>query len=510
MVKPVKKKRILIASSSLLFVLVLMLIFSQTYLVEESLRSSNMVFEHAVNKAMFESLDQMNKMNLKRFLIQNDKSSWTKFREVEKVNTEMKALKAKYPDLFLKYESTKVMGVLAGPLVLNKKDSAVICLYNELAIKRDSLRDSNFNLNGYADYLSKYTNEYNVLDIKKLDYELLNELIERNLVKNNINVVPTIGVFDFTKTNVLFVSNTKYIDELFTSKLQYEYSIGGLRNDKVVYIKLYFPTAQYFLKNNPYFFLILSIVMVVIILLLFVMLFIMIINQQKLDKMKANFISNMNHELKTPIATISLACEMLQTTDVSADSKAMNTYLKIISNENKRLKGLVEVVLQQNKMTDSKFVFNKQQIDIHEIIYKAQENTTLIVNNRKGSIKLNLSANNPVIFADQLHITNLVYNLLDNAIKYSPNELDIEISTYDDENNLHIVVSDHGVGIDRSNIKHIFDKFYRVTTSEVHDVKGFGIGLSYVKQIVDLHKGSIDVRSTVGKGTTFDIRLPRY
>lgn len=509
MLKPVRKKRVLIASSSLLLVLVLMLIFSQTYLVEESLRSSNMLFDNAVNKSMIEALDQMNKVNLRKFLIQNDKSSWTRFRDVEKVNTEMKALKAKHPDLFLKYESTKVLRNLADPLVLNKKDSLVIRAYNELASKRDSLRDSSFNFDGYADYLSKYTSEYNLLDIQTLDYDLLNDLIKRNLVKNNIHVIPTVGVFDFSGKNLLFVTDAKYIGELFTSKFRYEYSIGGLRNDKVFYVKLYFPTAQYFLKNNPYFFLFISILIILIIILLFIMLFIMIANQQKLDEMKANFISNMNHELKTPIATISLACEMLQTTDITTDSKSMDTYLKIISNENKRLKGLVEVVLQQSKMTDSKFVFNKQEIDVHEIINKAQENTNLIINNRKGIIKLNLNAKDSVIYADQLHVTNLVYNLLDNAIKYSPNEIDIEVSTYDDDNNLHIVVSDHGIGIERSKIKHIFDKFYRITTGEIHNVKGFGIGLSYVKQIVEFHKGGIDVRSTVGEGTTFDVRLPK-
>ena len=504
-----KRKKVLIVASSLLLVIFMLLVFSQTYLVEESLRSSKMLFTNVVNKSMADVIDDMNKANLKKFLLMNDKSSWMKYREVETINNELKALRAKYPDLFQMYESNRMMKMLADPMILSGKDSAIIHVYNVLSNKRDSIRDTTFNLNSYADYLVKYTNKYNVLDISALDYKLLDTLVKVQLAKNDILVTPTIGVMDFSKKKFLYVNNTAYLGQLYTSDYVYEYAIGGLRNENVVYIVLYFPTAQYILKNNPYNFLALSILLVIIIAVVFIMLFKMIYNQEKLDKMKANFISNMNHELKTPISTISLACEMLQIPDTLKDAGATNTYVKIISNENKRLRGLVEVVLQQNKMTDAKFVFNKQDVDIHDIISKAQENTNFIVTNRKGDIKISLEAENPIIYADALHITNLVYNLLDNAIKYSPNELDINIKTYDDDKYLHIVVSDHGIGIEKSNLKHIFDKFYRVSTGEIHNIKGFGIGLSYVKQIVDLHKGSIDVKSKIGEGTTFDVKLPR-
>ena len=504
-----KRKKVLIVASSLMLVILILLVFSQTYLVEESLRSSRMLFDNAVNKTMVDVIDSMNKANLKKFLLKNDKSSWIKYREVEALNRELKAIRARYPDLFIRYESNQMMRMLADPLKLSEADSAILRVYNELSNKRDSIRYTTFSLNSYADHLIKYTNDYNVLDITALDYKLLDTLVKIQLAKNDIHVTPSIGVMDFSKKKFLYVSNTTYLGQLYDSDYIYEYAIGGLRNENVVYIVLYFPTAQYILKNNPYYFLLLSILLVMVIAVVFIMLFKMIYDQEKLNRMKANFISNMNHELKTPISTISLACEMLQLPDTLTDANATNTYVKIISSENKRLRGLVEVVLQQNKMTDAKFVFNKQNVDVHDIVSKVQENTNFIVANRKGDINISLEAKDPVIYADALHITNLVYNLLDNAIKYSPDELDINVKTYDDDKYLHIVVSDHGIGIEKSNLKHIFDKFYRVSTGEIHNVKGFGIGLSYVKQIVDLHKGSIDVKSAVGEGTTFDVKLPR-
>jgi two-component system phosphate regulon sensor histidine kinase PhoR len=201
---------------------------------------------------------------------------------------------------------------------------------------------------------------------------------------------------------------------------------------------------------------------------------------------------------------------MLDLPESKENNETINTYLRIISDENKRLKGLVELVLQQAKMTDKTIAFQKKEINIHEVITNAEENISFIMKRKGGNIQMDFQAKDPIIFADNLHITNLIYNLLDNAVKYSPKLLDIKISTYDSEKELHIVVSDKGIGIDKSKIKHIFDKFYRIPTGNIHNIKGFGIGLSYVKQIVDLHKGKINVTSEVNKGTTFDITIPRH
>ena len=158
-----KRKKVLIVASSLMLVILILLVFSQTYLVEESLRSSRMLFDNAVNKTMVDVIDSMNKANLKKFLLKNDKSSWIKYREVEALNSELKAIRARYPDLFIRYESNQMMRMLADPLKLSEADSAILRVYNELSNKRDSIRDTTFSLNSYADHLIKYNNDYNVL-----------------------------------------------------------------------------------------------------------------------------------------------------------------------------------------------------------------------------------------------------------------------------------------------------------------------------------------------------------
>ena len=233
-----------------------------------------------------------------------------------------------------------------------------------------------------------------------------------------------------------------------------------------------------------------------------------IFRQKRLSEIKTDFINNMTHELKTPISTISLSSEVLLRPDILNDPDRIKRYAGIIHDENARLQGQVERVLQLAKLDKEEVDLKVSLIDIHEIIESSAERFDLQVSNKNGSIILNLGAEKSHIEGDIIHITNIIYNLLDNANKYCPENPEIQIYTKNVEGGIEIRIKDNGIGMGRDALKLIFTKFYRVPTGNVHDVKGFGLGLYYVKELLNKHGGLIRVNSAVGSGSTFVIWLP--
>ncbi|HTF03110.1 MAG TPA: HAMP domain-containing sensor histidine kinase, partial [Bacteroidia bacterium] len=233
-----------------------------------------------------------------------------------------------------------------------------------------------------------------------------------------------------------------------------------------------------------------------------------IFRQKKLSEIKNDFISNMTHELKTPISTISLACEVLGDDTIEKSRERTDRYLGMIKEENKRLSVLVENVLQTAILDKGNFKLKPTPLDIHEMIRNVVANVQLAVDKREGEISADLRAQKTIIEADRTHVQNVIYNLVDNAIKYSPENPSIRIFTCDFMDAIEICVQDNGIGIARDNQKKIFEKLYRVPTGNIHDVKGFGLGLSYVKAIIEKHGGSVWVESEPGKGSRFYVRLP--
>jgi two-component system phosphate regulon sensor histidine kinase PhoR len=216
----------------------------------------------------------------------------------------------------------------------------------------------------------------------------------------------------------------------------------------------------------------------------------------------------MTHELKTPISTISLACEVLGDEDISKTKERTDRYLTMIKEENKRLGILVENVLQTALLDKGNFKLKPINIDLHDIILQAIGSVQLAIDKKEGEISAELKADKHEIYADHTHIQNIIYNLLDNAIKYTPVKPIIKIYTQDLANGIEFCVQDNGIGIARENQKKIFEKLYRVPTGNIHDVKGFGLGLSYVKAIVEKHGGEVWVESEPGHGSNFHVRLP--
>jgi two-component system phosphate regulon sensor histidine kinase PhoR len=233
-----------------------------------------------------------------------------------------------------------------------------------------------------------------------------------------------------------------------------------------------------------------------------------IFRQKKLSEIKNDFISNMTHEFKTPISTISLACEVLNDKSIEKSPERLSNYVRMIGDENKRLSLLVENILQTAILDKGEFKLKVQDIDLHNLIGQSIVNIRLQVENKGGTIGKELKATRSVVKGDRVHLTNIVFNLIDNALKYTSGEPKISISTRNDEAGIFISVKDNGIGISKENQKRIFETMYRVPTGNIHNVKGFGLGLSYVKAVVEKHKGSIGVESEPGKGSTFTVYLP--
>ncbi len=233
-----------------------------------------------------------------------------------------------------------------------------------------------------------------------------------------------------------------------------------------------------------------------------------LIRQKQISEIKSDFINNMTHEFKTPIATINLAVEAIRNPQIIGDQGKVKRYLEMIRDENKRMHAQVENVLRISKLEKNQLDISKDRVDAHDIIRKAIDHVELIVQDRGGYIHTHLQAEQTEILANEVHFGNVLVNILDNAIKYSPEAPKIDLFTEVAKNNLIIKVQDQGAGMSKAVLKKVFEKFYREHTGDIHNVKGHGLGLAYVKKIVEDHQGEVYAESEKGKGSTFYIKLP--
>lgn len=280
--------------------------------------------------------------------------------------------------------------------------------------------------------------------------------------------------------------------------------------DKINFLKVYFPTYDQYLFSSVKFF-IPTLAFTILLLLTFLYTIIVAFRQKKLSEMKNDFINNMTHEFKTPISTISLAAQMLDDDAVRKSPSMLQHIAGVINDETKRLRFQVEKVLQMSLLEKQKATLKLQEMDANLLISNVVHTFKLKVEKYGGKIYANLDAENGIVNIDEMHFTNVIFNLLDNAVKYrkedTPLELKISTSNISDTK-LKIVISDNGIGIKREDLKRVFEKFYRVPTGNRHDVKGFGLGLTYVKKMITEHNGEISIDSDLGKGTQFTIILP--
>jgi two-component system phosphate regulon sensor histidine kinase PhoR len=343
---------------------------------------------------------------------------------------------------------------------------------------------------------------------KRINKRTLDSLIHAELDARGIKTEYEFAVFNaFDQPVISSSSDLKTIEAMN----EMGYHIRLFQNDlfqEMNYLKVFFPKQRGYLIETMWEMLATASIFILIIILAFAYTIRTIFWQKKVSEIKNDFINNMTHELKTPISTISLACEALADPDMDKSQQKVDRFVGMIRDENKRLGVLVENVLRSAILDRGELNLNIQLVDMHGLIEEVIKNMDIQLTRKNAKVKTRFSALKPTVQGDRVHLTNVIYNLIDNALKYTPENPEIEISTQNVSIGVEIGVKDNGIGISRENQKKIFDKLYRVPTGDIHNVKGFGLGLSYVQAIIDKHNGKIVVESELKKGSTFNLYIP--
>ena len=341
---------------------------------------------------------------------------------------------------------------------------------------------------------------------ERVNFKLLDADITAELLNNGIDIP-----FHFTVSTS--DGREVYRCPDYTEEGQrYSYSQTLFRNDptsKMGVVRIHFPDMSSYIFSSIRF-MIPAIVFTIVLLVTFIFTIVVIFRQKRYTEIKNDFINNMTHELKTPISSISLAAQMLNDDAVTKSPQMQKHLGSVIGDESRRLRFLVEKVLQMSMFDRKDASFKKKELDLNELVEQVAQTFTLRVEHTGGKIDVEIEAVDSALYVDEVHFQNAITNLLDNAVKYRKPDspINIHIHTWNEGNRLLFSIADDGQGIKKENAKKIFDKFYRVHTGNVHDVKGFGLGLAYVKKIINLHEGDIRCESELGKGTKFIVSLP--
>lgn len=340
----------------------------------------------------------------------------------------------------------------------------------------------------------------------RIDINILDQTLRNELVNNGIDITYHFSVYTSNGNLVMRCSDyeSQGEDMVFSTTL--------FKNDpvqKTGMLKVHFPMYSRYITQSVWF-LMPSLIFTLILLFTFIVTLVLVFRQKKLTELKNDFINNMTHEFKTPLSSISLAAQMLNDDSLDKDKKMVKRLSGTINDETKRLRFQVEKVLQLSMYENQRARLNLQEADANELIAGVVHTFTLKVEKNGGKIISDLKAVNPNIYVDDMHFTNVIFNLMDNAVKYRRQDaqLELKVSTRIEGDKLLISIQDNGIGIKKEDVKKIFEKFYRVHTGNLHDVKGFGLGLAYVKKIVTEHKGTITAESELGIGTKFIIKMP--
>ena len=341
---------------------------------------------------------------------------------------------------------------------------------------------------------------------KRVDKKTLDSVIAYELKLNGIDTKFGYGVFD-KKQKLTSINDETFRTE--KDKQNYTYPLFTDTKDRTLYtLNLVFPKKDYSLAKNNLPQLLGTFLSLLTILGIYIISINYMMKQKKIADIKTDFINNMSHEFKTPLATISVATDSLSNDKIATNPDKVKYYSTLIKQENLRMKKQVENVLNMSKLERNEVQLHLKETNVRDLIKSVSESVGLIVAQRNGSLTQDFATQQFVFRVDEFHLSNVLVNLLDNANKYSPETPDIKIKTRNDGNWYIIGISDKGIGMETHNKLKIFEKFFREETGNIHNVKGQGLGLSYVKKIIELHKGQIMVESTKGKGSTFTIKLP--
>ncbi|WP_431135476.1 sensor histidine kinase [Psychroserpens mesophilus] len=384
-------------------------------------------------------------------------------------------------------------------------DNSTIDGNRSISLQKSIKNFSNLTLLEKAQFESITRDQFKNIPIyKRVSADEVQSLLQKQLDNNGINTSFEFAIYDRDLS-------TKVQSENFD--LNPDSTIGVpvfLDNNKESDYMLYvdFPERNKFLLSSILGMIALSILFTSIIVIAYTSAIYQLIKQRQISQIKTDFINNMTHEFKTPIATINLALDSIRNPKIIADQEKVMRYLKMIKDENKRMNAQVENVLRISKLEKNELNISKERVKLHDIVEDAVSHIELIVEDRKGYVKTHLDAEKSSVLANDTHFTNVIVNILDNAVKYSDEAPKIDVYTENVGNNILLKIADQGNGMSKQVQKKVFEKFYREHTGNVHNVKGHGLGLAYVKRIVDDHQGHISVESEKGKGSIFTIKLP--
>lgn len=446
------------------------LVFIQFYWINAAIEQGQTELENKVNTSMVDIIDEVNRYETMGVMKEKDP-----YQLLNKINQKIQGSVVYDSTTGIIHYSSNTTNVKAKNKMMNDLMQELFSFGNPLPLE------------------------------ERLPQEVLDSIIDRVLLTNGIKTKFKFGVFsEFGK---MIYANSENEAKLLKSKYQVELFPLDFFNSRF-FLMLDIPDERGIVIKSMWTMLGFSALFVFVIIFAFYFTINTLVKQKKLSIIKNDFINNMTHELKTPISTISLACEALSDNDIGKTETSRERFVNMISEENKRLGTLVESVLQSAVIERGELKLKKENVLLDKIIADAVQHINIQVQKKGGSIIIKNDAINTHLFADKVHISNVFYNLLDNAIKYTAGEPEILVEVTKLVGSVVIKIKDNGIGIAKEHQNKVFEKLYRVPTGDRHDVKGFGLGLSYVKSIIENHDGDISLDSSLGKGSTFIINLP--
>ncbi|HNS16279.1 MAG TPA: HAMP domain-containing sensor histidine kinase [Bacteroidales bacterium] len=460
----------------------------QVYWINNAIKVRQTGFDRSVNEAVTKVIHKLEKNEMTEQIRQKEsfyKRGSDIFRSIDSINLiyyqELELLQHKGQDQSLPPDSAA-------------RQRLIRLLQNKSSLFNDVFEDM-------------YTFRHYMDIEQRIDLHRLDSMIRTELRQTGIRTEFELGVYSTSRNRLVIEKTGNYSRELLEKSIGFTLFPGDA-SFTPDYLLIYFPREKQFLLNQMAGMLSISVFLILVIIIAFVLTIKSVIQEKKLASMKTDFINNMTHEFKTPISTISLACEALADNDIKNMEGISENYINIINEENKRLGIMAEKILQTAVLEKGKLKLSLEEVNIHKILVDVINNIAIQVEINDGTIVKDFRATSPDLQADKIHLSNVCYNLLENANKYSPKKPHIVVTTMNVEGGIEIAIKDNGIGISKSDQKKVFDKLYRVPQGDLHNFKGFGLGLSYVKAIVEKHNGHIHLESEEGKGSVFTVFLP--
>jgi two-component system phosphate regulon sensor histidine kinase PhoR len=360
-------------------------------------------------------------------------------------------------------------------------------------------------LSGQAD-MAGNTNVMDVGFFNAIDTVRLRSLMDKYSDYHHLDKNYQFAIVKTSNDSIIYATTPNF-KHLKSNKI-HKACLSCLWKNEYFHLAVYFPSQRNQTIFEMSLWLIMSTMFILIVIILITYTITTIIKQKKVSDIKNDFINNMTHEFKTPISTISLAAEVLLQADNKSSAERLRKYSRIIYDENQRMRLQVDRVLQAASLEKGDYELKKTEFDVHKVIKEAVRNLCFETCEDRTTVNYHLDATDHILNGDQMHITNVMINLIDNAIKYSKEAIVLNIFSKNIDSGIAITIEDNGIGMNQEVLKHIFEKFYRVPTGNIHNIKGFGLGLYYVKNIIEAHGGSINVQSEPNKGTRFDLFIP--